>query len=563
MSQPQHTRNEPHAGIAKPLNILGDPIYEKYTDARVTANQSFDAFGDQRIPFSPPPYTGYPIPKFEDYKDFWSSGVAATATGKGLADYSNHGFLTVSNNIGSTNYAMPSPHVKDYLRKVFTFKDTKGISFSIPYLVHTVNDFNTGVPTENVKAVAESVFYDYTDTDKQPNPDFMPYVMDRFVLDEMGNLTIPRAVAYSAGLINHFFRGKMQIDAPASGVYSIIDHSTIGSLTPVKIREGFTGFAKIKLKLSNITPNNEAMPAGKLLGVLKFKRNYCYTADLKGYLVFKATNNPLDSEALKCLYPDFDPKALVQKEADEEIIVSDTVLNAKGSSLIALSNTAQEFSFTFPKALPINARDVRLQVVYKGQLGKESDAVVVATKDISEPTFYVDGNYSNFIRIKGNLYTEAELNLPANSNLLNLIQPASCVNWTLTPPKYKAGCLIPFNVAINDAFGAGGLSIQVPALLPNQFYRAALLMDAGQSVSALAPKCGKTKPISIGAGLLQYDGVATQNYAPYFSLKGVVGSYVDGCAQTVDPVPYNFANEAIPSPINTMMTQVPLQILGF
>jgi hypothetical protein len=44
-------------------------------------------------------------------------------------------------------------------------------------------------------------------------------------------------------------------------------------------------------------------------------------------------------------------------------------------------------TFTFQNRVPIEATDVYLQVVYRGALGEEADAVVVATKDISEPTY--------------------------------------------------------------------------------------------------------------------------------------------------------------------------------
>jgi hypothetical protein len=219
-----------------------------------------------------PIYTGYPIPKFEDYKDFWSSGVAATVTGKGLADYSNHGFFTVGNNINNKNYALPSPLVASYQKKDFKLIAYNDEMYTWTYLVGPVQDYKTNTTETEVKRVKESFLYQYLPPELIQNQT-LAYTLDRYVLEDMQRLLLPRAVAYSAGLINHFFRGKMQIDAPASGIYSMVDQSTIGSLTNTKIREGFKGFAKIKLKLSNITPDNEAMPAGKLVGVLKFKRN--------------------------------------------------------------------------------------------------------------------------------------------------------------------------------------------------------------------------------------------------------------------------------------------------
>ena len=48
----------------------------------------------------------------------------------------------------------------------------------------------------------------------------------------------------------------------------------------------------------------------------------------------------------------------------------------------------QSVVFDFSRTvIPINATDVFLQIVYRGPLGDEGDAIVVTTKDISEPTY--------------------------------------------------------------------------------------------------------------------------------------------------------------------------------
>lgn len=46
------------------------------------------------------------------------------------------------------------------------------------------------------------------------------YTLTKPNYDDKASLLIPRAAAYSAGLINYFFRGKMQISLPPDGVYS-------------------------------------------------------------------------------------------------------------------------------------------------------------------------------------------------------------------------------------------------------------------------------------------------------------------------------------------------------
>jgi hypothetical protein len=97
------------------------------------------------------------------------------------------------------------------------------------------------------------------------------------------------------------------------------------------------------------------------------------------------------------------------RSVEEEIVVSDV----NGSRAIYNGTdprSAQDLTFTFPVQLPINAWDVVLQVVYRGLLGAEGDAVVVATKDISEPTFVAFFNATDYVLLNNAYYTPAQVN---------------------------------------------------------------------------------------------------------------------------------------------------------
>jgi hypothetical protein len=56
-----------------------------------------------------------------------------------------------------------------------------------------------------------------------------------------------------------------------------------------------------------------------------------------------------------------------------------------------------EVTFQFPSPLPINATDLVLQVAFRGQLGADADSVVIASKDISEPTFQAFANITDYV----------------------------------------------------------------------------------------------------------------------------------------------------------------------
>src|SRR5262249_52810313 len=143
-----------------------------------------------------------------------------------------------------------------------------------------------------------------------------------------------------------------------------------------------SGFTEFRVRLSNTTPpilrspDGSSLPQnmsnGTLIAVIKFHRNACYSDDLQGELT--------DAEQFA-----------VCRTAEEEIVVSDPITTPDQHSPVPMSGatpSSSEFTFTFSDAaLPINAWDVVLQVIYRGQLGNESDGIVVATKDISEPTF--------------------------------------------------------------------------------------------------------------------------------------------------------------------------------
>ncbi|MBL8510253.1 MAG: hypothetical protein JNM52_01290, partial [Betaproteobacteria bacterium] len=110
MSQPQHTKNEPHPGS----------YLEKYTDLRAaqdTANAV--APNGLSIPLPPLEFGSYPKPAFPRFSDYWSTApVDSVVVGRGLADYAHRGFLTAKNNIVPAKkmaaYPFPSPRIESY-----------------------------------------------------------------------------------------------------------------------------------------------------------------------------------------------------------------------------------------------------------------------------------------------------------------------------------------------------------------------------------------------------------------------------------------------------------------
>jgi len=144
------------------------------------------------------------------------------------------------------------------------------------------------------------------------------------------------------------------------------------------------GFRKIKLKLINTTPTGETMGPGVVVAVAKYHRNTCYTQTLSGE--YGTPGN----DWWKC------------RNAEEEISVSAPWLIPE---LSRDPNAPQPLTFDFSaRPIPINATDLYLQVVYRGKLGAEDDAMVVATKDVFEPTFLAYANCTDYVEQDGHYY---------------------------------------------------------------------------------------------------------------------------------------------------------------
>jgi hypothetical protein len=467
MAQPQHTRNEPHSGkmVLEYLGAGHESVFEKYMDERARQVPRILPGG---AAVAPPmlPFDGYPTVAFEKFSDFWSThqGPDSPRLGAGLADYSNSGFFTPAANYGDREYSTP-PATN------YPSENASGVLGSRPdvivkFLRGDVLDRYTGSPS-NIRMTTESVWDGRVTLDGTP---LRTWNLNRLNYDDMASLLIPRAVAYSAGILEHFFRGEMTISLPDAGFYGIVDHAKFvpsQSGTTTDPYTGFKGFDQIRLKLKNATPRilgrsgsyiDQPMPRGALIAVLKFHRNTCYDDLL--------TRWPLtNAESWAC------------RSRIEEIVTSDAIIDQAVPFETPTDPDGHEFAFHFPdRELPINAWDVVLQVVYRGQLGSEEDAVVVATRNIAEPLFAGFMNTTDYVVINGTFYTPGQV--AANQALFGNVNPACRVGQ---PGGYivSAAC---YNRIDAFTFTAGPRPVVIAgtgdtAVRPRRMARVALLTD--------------------------------------------------------------------------------------
>jgi hypothetical protein len=173
-------------------------------------------------------------------------------------------------------------------------------------------------------------------------------------------------VGYSAGLLNYFFRGALEISAPDRAVYGIAD----GSQNPQQI-------TAIRAGVMNTTPN-EALGSGILQAIARYKLVPNYAPDLSNY--------PPDGASMQ--------NAPYSYSVSAPLTLSDAVI-------ASLNTMPTELAFDFSSSpIPAGITDLTLQVVFKGTLGNEIDtAIAVGMKDLSEPTHIVIWNLTDMFSL--------------------------------------------------------------------------------------------------------------------------------------------------------------------
>jgi len=492
MGQPQHTRNEPHNGFGTngvQESISGHKsVFEKYVDARASGAKVFVVTGSGNpVPVNISNLDTsfgqiYPVPRFANYTDYFSTTVASSPSasyakaGYGLADYSNRRFFTAVKNLGHPDFQLPlntssaysrckNPDGSDLTSARWDGTPNPNGYKATSLCAATVQDeLNASQNASNVALTAESVWDAALASAGLPKT----YHMTREVYDDEARLLIPRAIAYSAGIIDYFFRGEMFVAPPAEGVFGLVDHGD-----PASNCKDTCGFTKIKLRAANSTPDitppggtvtPQGMTGGKVVAVAKFRRNSCYTPDLSGEYHGSGGDAEKIAYYNSCVAPQ-----------PEEIVVSDA-MNVSGIPPCGgnCDAAAVPYTFNFQSPIPINAASLSLQLVYRGALGSEADAVVVQTVDVSEPSYYVYMNASDYIKLGQSVYTPAEIN--ADANLRALVRPTACiVNDQLSPT-----CFPPVELNFSLLWGdpaptTTGLTAPVALAAPKQFSRFAMI----------------------------------------------------------------------------------------
>lgn len=221
MAQPQHVRNDPHCDVfllCVPLGQYNPSLYEAYTNDIRAKPEFTSLFGT------------YPPAIFDLARKFWTGGI--NGNGQGIADFSNRNFVSAGTNFDNPAYPRPffSPATEHdenanlLLQSAGLAPPPECLPPNDPCLMtfyrNPVDDtYRPALNTNNDRTSTWSIF----DQDLKVNNLGPAFRLNRFNFDAAYPFLIPRAVGYSAGLIDYFFRGKMDFIAHPStpGTYAI------------------------------------------------------------------------------------------------------------------------------------------------------------------------------------------------------------------------------------------------------------------------------------------------------------------------------------------------------
>jgi len=441
-AQPQHVRNDRHnpvedvesldlAGFQTAFgNIFATSIarrtFENYTNWRATGGEEIGGAGSEETAFrsmfttvstTAPPLVlsnGYPIPRFAQPIDYLTTRgrtsnntIGSVNSRRGMADFANRNFFS-EGTLFSTEFPLPPPSDSDpgwvvvnttpvpvpgrgsYTEREFRWAPSDAVApgFIDPALASTGG---------RIPLARESMWKEFTQGGVSTS------TTQGIPLDyyrQHADVLIPRAVAYSAGLIDFFFRGELEVSEPSSSLLSTLDQGTPHTVDangyPRRTDNGqVLGFTSLRLRVRNLTPDisesgtgravAQLASDGRIVAVARYHRNLCYRADLTGELTNIRPGGQI-SVPSGCA-----PSQLRTNYEELSVSAPITIANQLDQS------QASGFVFDFAAdPIPVNATDLRVQVVYRGWLGEERDGIAVGLLDVPEPFWIVGLNMTDY-----------------------------------------------------------------------------------------------------------------------------------------------------------------------
>lgn len=503
MSVPAHVRNDGHPEEAIQDMLIkqnlpaGDYYFEMWAKYNAPdIKKMTQQFTNPAVDLTKNPGGLSPITQFYDTDKYVHGGTPDTSPTWGLSEYTNANFVSADTIFTETfdkadRHYFPYPSYDPQCYQIVETVDA-ATSKKKRYLSKTCQG-------EQVThfAAAGPLF-----------PYLWPLYRGSLKLDETthreySEKLVPRAVGYSAGLLNYFFRGQIRLVSDANnpgqyiiqnnseenmrGIFSLYYDDVRGNRNIIKQNLGY-GLMSIDAKMAS-DPVTFDMPSdGKEPGkfILVFQGTIgSESGAVAGYITTRILEITPPSQFIYSMVdaneatPQFKVVTVKVRKPTAEIMQNGTLQAiakykkttddpnflfsvSTPQSGISLGSDAQEFSFDFTNnPIPMDATDLYLEIVFKGTIGTEQGATAIGIKDISEPTPLSIFNNMDRICIYGKWYVtgtpEAYNALPVSANwdywthdlkdLYFKVSPvdapndASTNNYTFYTPSIKSGAL--------------------------------------------------------------------------------------------------------------------------
>lgn len=354
-AQPDHVRNDAHPedAIFGKNRLNGARYFEtwaKEKDILINSLASSPFFPEVSLNISNNNLA--PITQFIDTKQYYNGGTPSTNLTQGIAEYTNANFFSGDTIFAAERYSTDHRHYFPYPKKSST--DLQAYMAQIKPLLFQIAEDGIQDKGTWIKKIGDGETIDrFVRTSRWTSKIYKTFgegslFYSSFYRDEKCNedyaqKLIPRAVGYSAGLLDYFFRGSMDITLPPTGIYSLAE-----------TRDG--GFVRITLLARNTTSTGEEMTDGSIELVARYRT------------VQEDPFQPFDLQASNAytyrVAAEANNRRTIPRDLPVELVFDN------GQTAI----------------IPVNAVDVSLQVVYKGRLGNEYGAVAAALQPVSDPT---------------------------------------------------------------------------------------------------------------------------------------------------------------------------------
>lgn len=237
MAQPQHVRNDQHT---HPIPLTGNnpgwSYYERYTQ------YSQEAVVAAAL--------DYPIPSFGTARQFWYTVPRTddpTEYFTGMAEFTAKNFVSYNTQYVSSPTSFPSigpnedlplpnglnrngsrKYVGEPVDEVVRLTDGSTYSGRVQYLYGDVFDGNTGGTTFKLRLASASALNDFLIFKRTAGK--LKFTENTAVYNDGYKVLLPRAVAFSTGLINHLFRGRVNL-RQGSGDTWLVDNKGTQSMS--------------------------------------------------------------------------------------------------------------------------------------------------------------------------------------------------------------------------------------------------------------------------------------------------------------------------------------------